>query len=467
MNEQFFDISSVLPWLLIGAFAATVLWTLLHWLFGSKRKLTAEIAGLRAQLATEQRDLAASQSTHAKLLADNEHWQTALAESTSEASKRGIMLNALTSQQDTFKTQLNESLSTTSMLQQDVQHFQAALADATKRAASLAGTADASASKLAQAQAQIDAQAQALAQSQTKIQSLTSAPPPAPAAVASPDAIKAGELALATLRRDLDTRFVQIKNLEEDVSRLTGENAFLKKDKAISAEELTKLKAEAAAAAGAHAKLAEITTHRDALAIEMEQRARTAPALQSDELKKQKDEIATLRSALDAKTRQAIEEAEAHTKHAASHGPELQKHKDEIAALKGALDAKNRQAVEQAEELHNLKSARHAAVSTAEPGVSMPAIAHAAVKPEAPRAADMADLKRIQGIGVLLEKRLYSMGVTSIAQIANWTEAEVDAVGGAFDIRGRIHREQWVEQARILADGGETKFSSQHGQGGA
>ncbi|MEL6298800.1 MAG: hypothetical protein AAFQ45_09555 [Pseudomonadota bacterium] len=70
------------------------------------------------------------------------------------------------------------------------------------------------------------------------------------------------------------------------------------------------------------------------------------------------------------------------------------------------------------------------------------------------------DLKRVRGIGVLIERRLNAMGVTRYEQIANWTNQDIDYFSTAFDFRGRIERERWVEQARILASGGSTEFSS-------
>jgi predicted flap endonuclease-1-like 5' DNA nuclease len=69
------------------------------------------------------------------------------------------------------------------------------------------------------------------------------------------------------------------------------------------------------------------------------------------------------------------------------------------------------------------------------------------------------DLKRIRGIGVLIEKKLNSLGVTAYEQVANWTGADIDRVSQILDFKGRIERENWVEQARILASGGQTEFS--------
>jgi len=69
------------------------------------------------------------------------------------------------------------------------------------------------------------------------------------------------------------------------------------------------------------------------------------------------------------------------------------------------------------------------------------------------------DLKRIRGIGVLIERRLAALGVTSYEQIANWSDVDIDRISNSLDFKGRIERENWVEQARILASGGQTEFS--------
>ena len=75
------------------------------------------------------------------------------------------------------------------------------------------------------------------------------------------------------------------------------------------------------------------------------------------------------------------------------------------------------------------------------------------------------DLKRIRGVGVLIEKKLNSLGVSSYEQIANWTGADIDRINQILDFKGRIERENWVEQARILASGGYTEFSRRADRG--
>ena len=85
------------------------------------------------------------------------------------------------------------------------------------------------------------------------------------------------------------------------------------------------------------------------------------------------------------------------------------------------------------------------------------------VKSEAYRSStasdEVNDLKRIRGIGVLIEKRLNALGISSYAQIANWSASEIDRISQTLDFKGRIERENWVEQARILSSGGQTEFS--------
>ncbi|MDV4144271.1 MULTISPECIES: 50S ribosomal protein L21 [Shimia] len=73
----------------------------------------------------------------------------------------------------------------------------------------------------------------------------------------------------------------------------------------------------------------------------------------------------------------------------------------------------------------------------------------AAKKAEAPAGAD--DLKKLSGVGPALEKKLLEAGVTSFAQIAAWTDADVAEFDEKLSFKGRIEREGWVEQAKELA----------------
>jgi large subunit ribosomal protein L21 len=72
-----------------------------------------------------------------------------------------------------------------------------------------------------------------------------------------------------------------------------------------------------------------------------------------------------------------------------------------------------------------------------------------AAKAEAPAGAD--DLKKLSGVGPALEKKLLEAGVTSFAQIAAWTDADIAEFDEKLSFKGRIEREGWVEQAKELA----------------
>lgn len=53
----------------------------------------------------------------------------------------------------------------------------------------------------------------------------------------------------------------------------------------------------------------------------------------------------------------------------------------------------------------------------------------------------------------MLEEKLHAAGVTSFAQIAAWTEADIAEFDEKLSFKGRIEREGWVEQAKELAKG--------------
>jgi len=93
-----------------------------------------------------------------------------------------------------------------------------------------------------------------------------------------------------------------------------------------------------------------------------------------------------------------------------------------------------------------------------------PARPKAAPKPEpAPAAPDR--LIQLKGVGPKLVMLLASLGVTRFAEIAAWTDADVeriDAQLGTF--KGRIVRDQWIEQARYLAAGDVAGFEAKFGK---
>ena len=70
------------------------------------------------------------------------------------------------------------------------------------------------------------------------------------------------------------------------------------------------------------------------------------------------------------------------------------------------------------------------------------------------------DLKMIKGVGPKLEKLLHSMGFYHFDQVANWTSDEIAWVDQNLEgFKGRVSRDGWVAQAKLLASGQETEFS--------
>ena len=90
-----------------------------------------------------------------------------------------------------------------------------------------------------------------------------------------------------------------------------------------------------------------------------------------------------------------------------------------------------------------------------------------ATKPKAKKTAVKADnLKEIKGVGPKLEELLHENGVKNFAQIAAWNEAEIDRFAELLGrTGGRIRSDNWVAQAKILAAGGETEFSTRVDKG--
>jgi NADH-quinone oxidoreductase subunit E len=80
------------------------------------------------------------------------------------------------------------------------------------------------------------------------------------------------------------------------------------------------------------------------------------------------------------------------------------------------------------------------------------------VKPAAltaPKGGKADDLKVILGIGPKLEALCHKLGFFHFDQIANWTEGEIAWVDDNLEgFKGRVTRDKWVAQAKILAAGG-------------
>lgn len=86
--------------------------------------------------------------------------------------------------------------------------------------------------------------------------------------------------------------------------------------------------------------------------------------------------------------------------------------------------------------------------------------------PLAPAKPKQDDLTRLKGVGPRLAELLIAAGVTRFDQIAEWSEedvARIDQSLGAFS--GRVQRDDWVGQARLLAAGDDAAFAERYGCG--
>jgi predicted flap endonuclease-1-like 5' DNA nuclease len=81
----------------------------------------------------------------------------------------------------------------------------------------------------------------------------------------------------------------------------------------------------------------------------------------------------------------------------------------------------------------------------------------------APGPAD--DLTRIKGIGPKLNTLLGQLGVTRYDQIAAWSDADIAAIDARLGVfQGRIVRDNWVEQCRLLAAGDIAVYEAKFGK---
>lgn len=87
------------------------------------------------------------------------------------------------------------------------------------------------------------------------------------------------------------------------------------------------------------------------------------------------------------------------------------------------------------------------------------------IEPTTTEAAASDDLTRIKGLGPKLAETLHALGVTSFAQIGAWTEADIDRIDAQLGrFQGRIRRDDWSAQARLLAAGDTAGYEAKFGK---
>jgi predicted flap endonuclease-1-like 5' DNA nuclease len=100
----------------------------------------------------------------------------------------------------------------------------------------------------------------------------------------------------------------------------------------------------------------------------------------------------------------------------------------------------------------------------AEPeAVPAPAAPAPVAAQDAPAEGD--DLRKIKGLGPKMLTLLHALGITRFAQIAAWTDADLDELDGKLGaFAGRPRRDSWVEQARMLSAGDTGAYEENFGK---
>ena len=58
------------------------------------------------------------------------------------------------------------------------------------------------------------------------------------------------------------------------------------------------------------------------------------------------------------------------------------------------------------------------------------------------------DLKKISGVGPALEEKLNGFGIYTFAQIAEWSQENINTFDDLLSFKGRIERDNWIAQAK-------------------
>ena len=61
------------------------------------------------------------------------------------------------------------------------------------------------------------------------------------------------------------------------------------------------------------------------------------------------------------------------------------------------------------------------------------------------------DLKKISGVGPVIEEKLHELGIYHYHQIAGFSPEDVTRIDDQLNFKGRIERDNWIEQAKAMA----------------
>ncbi len=120
------------------------------------------------------------------------------------------------------------------------------------------------------------------------------------------------------------------------------------------------------------------------------------------------------------------------------------------AKAKAAKPAKADDSTDTDKSASKKPAAKSEAKAAAEPATLMSADAGASAGASAGK---VDDISLIGGIGPKMHKILSDLGVATFAQIAAWTDADIEKMEEHIKPKGRIAREEWVDQAKELMAG--------------
>ncbi|MGJ4949160.1 cell envelope biogenesis protein TolA [Bradyrhizobium sp. HKCCYLS20291] len=232
--------------------------------------------------------------------------------------------------------------------------------------------------------------------------------------------------------------------------------------KAAAKAEADRLAAEAAAKAEADRLAAEAAAKAEADRLAAEATAKAeADRLAAEAAAKAEAERLAAEAAAKAEAERLAAEAVAHAEAEAQRVAAEATAKAEAERLAAEAAAKveaDRAAAEAAANAEADRLAAEVAASADEPAEGSSDDGRPPALPAPDGSAD--DLKLIKGIGPKNEAILNDIGVHHFSQIAEWSPAHADWVGHHMAFPGRIEREHWIPQAKLLAAGLDTAHST-------
>jgi len=290
----------------------------------------------------------------------------------------------------------------------------------------------------------------------------------AKAAVRSVQDAAASTKAMEDARLDVEAKAAEVVRVAA-VAKAAGEERLATEAKAAEEARVAAAKTAMDARLAAEAKAAEEARVAAAKAAMDARLAAEAKAAEEARLAAAVNAVREERRATEAKAAEAARAA-ADAKTAEDARLAAEAKAAEEARLAAAVNA-----VREERRATEAKAAGAARLAAAEPAddkaTQEPAVAATVAQPDAfhpgrmpqgiaaPAEGEADDLRLIKGIGPKTEKACHALGIYQFRQIADWTPEEAIWVGHHIGFPGRIEREHWIAQARLLGSGGETEHS--------